>query len=331
MRGTWFLLAGVVVFLGAGFGAYTLWKREQKPPPKAVEAKPTVPPPGSVLQFTGRIRAVNLVSVSAPTSGVLEDFVVKPGDEVAEGQVLGRIHNGTLEENEKEVERELERVQNKVTSLESAIIQARLEQSRAEAEAARARAEYSRTERVYQRQNLLNREGATPRRTFEAAEKEFNAAKEDSELQDSASRRAAERMEGLTKELETAKKTLAEKQDELDASKAELQSADLRSPVDGVVASIAKQAGEEVPKGFPDLILIGVDLSQLEIVLEPEPPVLERLKAGVPVVIQMEELPGDGLPSTIREIKDGKAIIEFGSPSPLIRPGMTAQVGLKLP
>ena len=330
MRGKWILLAGLAVFLGAGFGVYTVWKREQQPAPK-VEAKPAGPGPGSVVQYTGKVRAVNLTSIAAPTSGVLEDFLVKPGDEVAEGQVLGRIRNGTLEENEKEAERELERAQNKVTSLESAIIQARLDVSRAEAEAARARSEYSRTERIYQRQSLLNREGATPRKVYEAAEKDFNAAKEDSELQSAASQRATERLEGLTKELELEKKTLTEKQDELDASKAELQAAELRSPVDGVVASIAKQAGEEVQKGFPDLILVGVDLSQLQIVLEPEPPVLARLKAGVPVVIQMEEIPGAGLPSTIREIRDGKAIIEFGSPSPLIRPGMTAQVSLKLP
>jgi len=63
--------------------------------------------------------------------------------------------------------------------------------------------------------------------------------------------------------------------------------------------------------------------------LQPEPPVLAQLKAGQEVIIQVAELP-DGILAQIGEVREGQVFIEFNSPNPIVRPGMTVQVFVKL-
>ena len=331
VRGKWLLASGVALFAGIGLGALSWWQRETRRPAVPPPAASQEPPPGALVPFTGKIQAVNVESISSPISGVLEEFPVKPGDEVAEGQILGHIKNDALEEGEREANLEFERAAGKVTGIESALIAARLEVSRADADAARGRAELAKAQRVYDRQAMLNKEGATPRKTYEAALEAFEQCKAEATTLEETSRRSQERLEQLNKDLELARKFLAEKQEQADAAKEELKSAELRAPADGVIVSIAKQAGEPVEKGFPDLIRISTDISLLEIPLDLPPAILKRVQAGEAGTVEMPELPGGGLPAVIREIKDGKAIVEFSSPTPVARPGMTAVVRLKLP
>ena len=160
MRGKWILFGGIVLFTAIGLGALSWWKREHAEKPKP--AAPAELPAGTELSFSGQIQALKTESIAAPISGILEEFPVRPGDEIAEGQVLGRIKNDPLEEAEKEAALEFEHAQDKITTLQSGILAARLEASRAEADATRARLDFEKAERVYQRQAMLVKEGATP-------------------------------------------------------------------------------------------------------------------------------------------------------------------------
>ena len=146
MRGKWILLAGVVVFVSAGIGAWTMWRKQSAPPPKnAVAAEPT---PGTEIRLNGTIHAVYLIQIPAPIDGTTEEFAVKPGDEVFEGQILGRIASETLHENEREAALEEERAVARVNQLESELITARLEESRLGADLSRARGDVQRLERA---------------------------------------------------------------------------------------------------------------------------------------------------------------------------------------
>jgi multidrug efflux pump subunit AcrA (membrane-fusion protein) len=330
IRGKWLLAGGIALFLGIGLGALSLWKRETRKPAPPVAAVNPEPPPGAEVPYTGRIQPVKIESIACPISGVLEEFPVKPGDQVAEGQLIGRIKNDSLEEAEREANLEFERTQSKIAGIESSLISARLEVSRAEADAARGRAELVKVQRIYDRQALLNKEGATPRKTYEASLEAFDQAKAEAAALEDASRRSLERLEEFTKDLELTRKHMVEKQERLDAAKEESRNAEIRSPADGVIVAIAKGAGEPVEKGMPDLIKISTDLTLLEIPLELPPAILKRIQPGSRAVLEMPELPGGGLPAGVREIKDGKAMVEFSSPTPAIRPGMTAIVRLKL-
>jgi multidrug resistance efflux pump len=329
MRKRWLAAAALAVLAGGGGFAY--WRLRKAAPPAAPAAPSPALPPGAEVALEGVLRAVHIVTVKAPLDGVLEEIPVAPGDEVFEGQLLGRVVNDTLEQNEKNAVQELERAQARLNALESALLAARLEESRVAADAARARTEFQRSEREYERQRILLREGATARNAHDAAMKAYEAAKAESETLTALARAIQERIQQAAREIDAARKTLAEEEEQLEAARLELAAEQIQSPVDGVIVAIRKAAGAEVKKEADALFDIGVDLTALEAVLEPEPPVLERLKAGLPAVVELSELPGEGLPGTLRAIEEGKVYVEFASPSPLIRPGMTALVRLKLP
>jgi multidrug resistance efflux pump len=326
----WPVLAGALILLAASAGAYWLVKRQVPPPKKAVSREQIIPP-GAELQWNGKIRAASIVSVAAPIDGVLEELAVKPADEVFEGQLLGRIKNDTLTENERELRLEAERAEAKLQSLESALLAARLELSRAEADASRARTEYQQAERAYQRQSMLNREGATPRKTFEIATKAYESSKEESTNLDTLARAISDRVDALVKEIEAARKAFAEQQEIYEKAKSDLAAAELHSPADGVVVSVKKSAGEEVAKDEPGLVDIATELTSLELVIEPEPPALSRMKVGLPAQVRVAEMPGEGIPARIRSMDGGVVVLEFASPNPVIRPGMTALGVVKLP
>ena len=329
MRGKWLLLGGILFFLAAGAGGFYWWMKRLSPAPVA-PVKASVLPAGAEVRIEGKIQAVNMLQVNAPIDGTVEEFAVKPGDEVYEGQILGRVANESLLDNERESALESDRAQARLNTMESELIAARLEDSRASVDAARIQSELQRAEKTYQRQSFLVKEGAVPKNIYQKAEQDYLAMKSEAETLARLAETARERILRAGNDVEMAKKALTEKERAHEAARTELAAASIVSPLDGLVLAIHKSAGDAVTKASGSLIDIASDLSQLELVLEPNPSVAARVGAGQPALVQMAELPGDGLSATVRSVDGGKIVVEFSSPSPLIRPGMSAIARLKL-
>lgn len=319
-----------VAVLIAAASTWILVRRGAAPAPsaKAGPAQKALPP--EVL-LAGTIRARHIVQVPAPVEGILERYMAEPGQEVFEGQLLARIHNEGLESEQQAARADLERVEGRVRALESALIAARLEASRARAEAERVRDEYERARRTFERQQFLFQEGAVAKLTFERSKKEFEAASQQFESADSMARLAEDRVDSLTKELDAARKRLEEAREAFEAAQRKLEATEVHSPVDGVLLARNRQVGDPVGPHVPDLLQIAVDLSVLEVVVEPEPPVLERLSIGQPVLVEVAEGPPGALAGRIIAVeKDGRVVVEFANPSPAVKPGMNAQVRIAL-
>lgn len=332
MRGKWVLFAGIVILLAIAGGALSVYRqsavKKAAAPPKQ-EAAPIVVPPVNEVSLTGQVQAQRVVSVRAPIDGIVESYGVDVGQDVFEGQMIAHIRNTRLDSAAEGANLELERVQARVKELEAAIITGRLEASRAEADASRAKSEFDRNEKNYQRQQMLIREGATPRLVFEKAEREYNTAKEDLETKFQLSKTADERVEQMNRDVDAAKRALTEREQTLEHAKGEAAAGDVRAPVDGIVLSRRGQAGEEVTRAMDDLFRIAVALSALEVVVQPEPAAVGRIRVGQPATVLIAEA-ADQIAGIVREIKDGRVIVDFTSPTPVIRPGMTAQVRIKL-
>jgi multidrug resistance efflux pump len=332
MRGKWALFGGIVILVAAAAGALSLWKRET---PKTVitqaPAAPVGPPPGADLSLTGKIEAREVVGIQAPSAGVIEEYLVAIGEEVFEGQLLARIANPGLQASQEQAKQEADRAQDRVNALESQMLAARLDVSRGRAEIARVQDEYVRAERAKQRQEMLNKEGATPRLTYEKAIKEFNTAKLEFDSANGRVKVAESRVEELLKEIEAAKKLLDDKNAALEEADNSLQATQIHAPVDGIVISRKGEPGVHVQLGEDDVLRIGTDLGLLQVVLEPEPLVLSKLKQGQPASVFLAENAGEALNGEINRIDNGKVYVYFGSPDPSVKPGLTAQVKVTLP
>jgi multidrug resistance efflux pump len=261
---------------------------------------------------------------------MIEEFLADVGQDVFEGQLLARIKNTALESALDRAQLEFERAQTRVSNLDGALIAARLEAARASADSTRSRQDYEKMEKLYLRQQLLHREGATPRLTFEKAQKDYLASKDEYESLAELAARTDDRVRIMVSEIDAARKTLEEKSDELDHAKADLLATEVHSPLDGILVARRGEAGSEINRSIQDLFQIAVELGSLEVVLEPEPPALTRILAGQPASVRVAETGNEPLQGTVREVRGTQVFVEFTSPNPAIRPGLTAQVTIRI-
>ncbi len=332
MRGKWILFAGITVLVAVAAGAISMYRQNasrkvpvEAPPPAAR----VVNAPVSELSLAGPIQAQRVVNVPVPVDGTVESYAAEIGQDVFEGQLIAHIRNTRLDSAAEAATLELERLQSRVRELEAAIVAGRLEASRASADLSRLRTDFERVQKAYQRQQLLYKEGATPRLVFEKAESEFHTTKDELDTKNELAQQSEERVADLNRQLDAAKRALEEREQIAEQAKANIAAGEVRSPVDGIVVSRRGQAGDQVNRAMPDLFRIAVALSAMEVTVQPEPALVARIKVGQPASVHVAEVP-DEIAGTVREIKDGRVVVDFTSPAPVIHPGMTAQVRLKL-
>ncbi len=314
------LAVGSLLIAALAATALYAWRRLASERTEAQPAPVAAAEPHLLLPAT--IQAYQAIGVPAPIEGTIESLEVEVGDEVFEGQLLARIKNTGLESAREEAAVALERAQEKLNRLESTVIEGRLESSRASADASRARSEYERAERNYQRQQILVREGATPRLTFEKAEKEYNTAKSEFESLEALAKQVEERVQSMSKELDNSRRALEDKRQDLEHAALQAAAAEVRAPMDGWIVARRGAEGDEVSREIKDLFQIAVDLSILQAVVELDPKSALVVRAGQPVLLHFQEL-SQGVQTSVKEVKDGRAILDFPNPGPSVRPGVT--------
>lgn len=316
--------AVLVAALIGGWVAGRGGKRETKAVAPAIAAV-TVPGPAAVT-LPGTVRAKTVVRIPVPSDGTVERFLVDVGDDVFEGELLAKIKNGRLDAVARTAQGDLGRAQAKVSDLESALLAARLEASRARADAIRTKSELDRAEKVYARQSMLMKEGATARLTFEKAEADYKKLKADSESFGGLADGAEARIDSLTKELETAKGMVAVRSQEMDEAVADLGSGEVRCPVNGVVVGRKGDAGEPVSREIQDFFTIGTELDTLEMVVTGV--ALGGLKVGQAVGVVIAEAAGE-IPGVVTQVKGGEAVVEFPGGSGQVKLGVTGIIRVK--
>lgn len=287
-------------------------------------------PSGTEISLSGTVQGKHIVEVPASIEGFIETFHVELGQEVFEGQLLASIKNTRLDSARELAASELERTQTRLSNTEGSIIAARLEASRAAADASRTQNEFDRLNKLFQRQVALMREGATPKLTYQKVEKEFLAARAENENVQSLAKAMEERVSSLLSEAERTRKLLNEKAEELEHAKSDLAATEVHSPVDGIIIAVKGEVGTDVDRNTKDLFMIATELSDMQVTVEPEPPLLARLAAGQPAIVILAEANNEPLPAQLLEIKGTQAVIDFKSPTTEIKPGLTAQVRLKI-
>ncbi len=339
-RDLWLLLLAVIVLLGGmvGGGVY-VWR--QQTAAKAAERAAQVAAraakeqaqtaAGAEVSFSGPVHARNVLAIPAPIDGTVESVEVQVGAVVQQDQPMARIKNEGLAATHEAAKADLERAAERVSNLESSLISARLEASRSAADSERARGEADRLDRALKREELLFREGATPRLKFEKVQKDAAAAVAEADALRTAAQQAADKIAKYTADLEAAKKTADEKGSGLEAAQSDLDSATVTAPVDGVILASSAKAGDKVTMEGADLFQIAVAADELAVIVEPPPPVSEKLKDGLAALVNVLELQLDGIPGELKRDDKGKWRVEFKAPNPNVKPGLNATVRVKLP
>jgi multidrug resistance efflux pump len=329
MRGKWVLLSVAAVLAGIAIGALSLRYRRPAPAPPVRAAGAAVLPANQVT-LSGAIRPQHVVGVGAQVNGVIEAFSVEVGQDVYQGEVLAHIGSQGLESSREAAASAVDHAQELVNRADAAVAGARLEQSRADAEAQRARFAMDRAEAAFSRQQLLFSQGATPRLVYEKAQGEYDSARTEFAIMDKAARATAERVQSALDEVASAQKILADENRRLEESQAAFEAADVHSPVDGLLVGRNGEVGKSTQEFGDNLFQIATDTYALEVALQPEPPILKRIRPGQPALILVPDLQSAAITGDVREIKGTQVLVEFNSTIPAIRPGMVADVRLRL-
>jgi len=224
---------------------------------------------------------------------------------------------------------ELTRLRARLSSLDSTLITGRLEASRARESAGAARSQMDAAQKELQRQQMLYSKGAVARQSLDKAQLAFEGASELHEGLAKVSAMADNRVMQMTREVDAFEENLRQKTRDYEDTVVQVASGVVKSPVDGYIVARRGQPGEEISGDTQDLFQIAVDLAQLKVVLEPPPPVLEKIHAGQQAMIQLAEAP-DPIESKVADVSGGQVTIEFTSPNAAVKPGMTAQVVIQL-
>lgn len=327
MKARWVITGLIVIAVFAVAVTMVLKKHSTLPKAKEPVAEAAAP---VEISLPATLTAVTTIPVAVPIQGKIESFHVEVGGEVYEGQLLAQIRSQALEAVKEVAEIDLERSESRVQALESEVSNTRLEASRAAADASRARNEFDRASRTYQREKMLLAEGATPRNKFEKAEKEYLALEAESKKLDAVASGADERISSTQRELDAARKLFEGKSEDVDHAKDRITAGDVYSPTNGVIVARRGQPGDDVHPSMTDLFQIATDLSLMHAVAEANPSQVSQIKQGQPAMISVAELGGELLEGTVVKIENGKITIEFGNPNPAIKPGLTAQVRIRL-
>jgi multidrug resistance efflux pump len=328
MKPRWLISALLAIVLFVAAGVYAV--RRRAPAPNSVQpiAQNTRP---AEISLPATLRAARTVAVPVPIEGKIEAFLVEVGDEVYEGQLLAHVRSEALEAVKQAAETDLEGAETRVRTLEASLSAARLEASRASADASRVRNDLDRASKNFQRQKMLLDAGATPRLVFEKAQNEYTALEAESKKLDLVSSSADERITSVQRELDAARKLLQGKSEDLETVTAHLGTGDVLSPATGVVVSRKGQPGDIVHPSMNDLFQIASDLSTMQAVAEASPAQIAGIKPGQPATVVLAEMGGEMLQGAIANIENGTITVEFANPDVQIKPGLTAQIRLKLP
>ncbi len=305
---------------GLLFSVYRAKTTQSPPAPTSQQAAPAVP---KETALEGRVEAVHTIPVGVTIAGEIDSFSAEVGQDVFEGQTLARISNEGLQTGFETVQRIVQNAETKLNTLETSISAARLEVVRARDESLSASEDLGHASKEYERQRVLNDAGATPRKTFERSEKDYESAKAKAEALAELARHADDRVDELTREYDLTKKTLEDKRKELEEVQAAVAATEVRAPVNGIVVARQGEIGQTITQEQASaLFRIATDIAALQADFTPGP----TMKAGDPVTISFTDVPGDPIPARIGEIKNGQARAEFTSANPAIRPGMSCAV-----
>ena len=97
-----------------------------------------------------------------------------------------------------------------------------------------------------------------------------------------------------------------------------------------MVVGRSGEVGQSVGPDKPDLFQIATQLSQLEVVLDPDPRAMRQIQPGQAALVTLLELGLGGMLGAVKSIVGAQVIVGFTSPNPAVRPGMVAQVRIKV-
>jgi HlyD family secretion protein len=252
-----FIVLPALAVTGFALTAYTVHKQNQPVPPPPIPIAPNSSP------FVGRIAGIGvaepaseIIKVGAPASALIESVSVIEGGTVAKGETLFVLDRRDAQARLAVTEADLRVARANLATIES---QPRAEDvARAEARVAAREAALADARGRLERLELVGADAAVT--ANERPTLEFQVASWIAQVAEAKADLAQVRIGAYPEEIEQAKAQVAVAQARRDEVATALDRLTVRSPVDGLVLSVAIRVGEYASAGpqAPTLVAVGV-------------------------------------------------------------------------
>ena len=345
-------LPAALLLLAGGAVAGFHYLAQAEPPPRYRFAKVDTGPIVSAVSATGTVNPVVTVLVGSQLSGQIRELLADFNTEVKSGQVIARLDAD-------QIDARMAQARADIKAAEAGLIMQRAQSDRARAEIESARANVANNranivraeavvkdaERDYQRKReLLGRGAGTAADTdraqtaVETARAQLVAAQAQLEAAIAAQDAARAAFKVSESQIAAAEAQVTQREAAVQQVEVDLDRAEIRAPIDGVVIQRNVDVGQTVAASFqaPELFRIAQDLRRIEIWATVDEADIGRIQAGQEVTFTVTAFPGATFrgevkqirlaPQTIQNVVTYTVVINADNPDLRLLPGMTATV-----
>jgi HlyD family secretion protein len=346
------VLPTALLLLAGGAGAGFLFYAQAEPPPRFRLAKVDTGTIVSAVSATGSVNPVVTVLVGSQLSGQIRELLADFNSPVKSGQVIARLDADQIEARMAQARADLKAAEASLVMQRAQSERARAEIDNARANVANNRANVVRSEAVlkdaerdYQRKSDLLKRGAGTAADTDRAETAVDTARAQlvasrAQLEAAAAAHEASQaaMRVSESQIVAAQAQMTQREAAIQQVQVDLDNAEIRSPIDGVVIQRSIDVGQTVAASFqaPELFRIAQDLRRIEIWASVDEGDVGRVQAGQDVTFTVTAFPGTTFrgevmqvrlgPQTIQNVVTYTVVIAADNADLRLLPGMTATV-----
>jgi HlyD family secretion protein len=321
-----------IVLLAAGGAAALggwLYFRSARPP-ETPFARPRVETIESIVTTNGKIEPAEWMPVRAETAGAIARVAVERGQRVRKGQPLAAMDVREARAELAAAEARMTQARAEIATLErggrpSEIAAIDGDIARAELERSQAQRDLAVLERLIAKRAATQAEADAARDRIDRANAQIAAAQ-------------AKRNSLVHKgDLESARARLADAEASVDLARRRIALGEFSAPMAGVVYELSVRPGAYVQPGTP-IASVG-DLGGVRAVLYVDEPDLGRVKAGLPVTVSWDALPGREWPGVVDRVpvqvaplgtrQVGEVVCRIDNPGGVLLPGTNINAAIR--
>lgn len=323
----WIILIIMLAVVGAVAAAYMVMNGKADAP-KYLEGK--IDRGDIVIEVgaTGTLQPVTLVQVGTQVSGTLMEIHADYNTQVSKGQLLAKLDPSNFQA-------QLEQAQASLSSAEASRNDTAANVEVLRANLAKSKVDVLDKERKFRRSKELDSDKLISRDDLETAEYTFQAAKATVDAGE------AQVKSGVAK-LASDEARVVQAKASLEQARVNLEHTIITAPISGTVISRNVDMGQTVAASFssPTLFTIAADLSKMYLYTNVDEADMARITEGKTAIFNVDAYRGETFhgtitqvrlsPTTVQNVVTYNAIIEVDNRDLKLKPGMTANVKIRV-
>ena len=304
----------LLIIAGAGAGAWVYYVRRAGPEIGALTSPITRGDIVDAVSTTGTLQAVTTVQIGSQVSGNISYLGADFNSIVKQGQIIARLDPSLL--------------QAQLEQSRANVLKSQADVAQSEANLARARVALLDAQQKYARAKQLDAKGLEPQADLDAAKIAVDSAQSSLQSAEAA--------------LNSSKASVGQSQANFNQAQVNLDHTIITSPVDGIVTQRSVDVGQTVAASMqaPTLFIIAVDLTKLQVSANIDEADIGRIRPGQRATFRVDAYPTDTFEGTVAQVRlqpvvvqnvtTYATIIDAPNSDLKLRPGMTATLRVEV-